>query len=117
MHQYGTLQIKVCYIYLSFLTDYTELLEEDKYVIIKESDVHNIFQKANLKALCAETHTWAQMHHLKDKHVTATVAVDNENYVRHIFWQADPSKALPAVTTTISLDIASARQTHTTSLS
>ena len=84
---------------------------------MKASDVHNIVQKVNLKALRGKTHTEALILHLKDKHVTATVAVDNENYVRHIFWQADPSKALPAVTTTISLDIASARQTHTTSLS
>ena len=61
-------------------------------VILKASDVHNIFQKANLKSMYGKTHTKALMLHLKDKHVTATVAVDQDNHVWYLFWQPDPSK-------------------------
>ena len=32
------------------------------------------------------------MLHLKDKHVTPTVAVDQDNHVRYLFWQPDLSK-------------------------
>uniref|UniRef100_M4B508 Uncharacterized protein n=1 Tax=Hyaloperonospora arabidopsidis (strain Emoy2) TaxID=559515 RepID=M4B508_HYAAE len=61
-------------------------------VILKASDVHNIVQKANLEALCGKTHTEALMLYLKDKHITATVAVDQDNHVRYLFWQPDLSK-------------------------
>ena len=46
---------------------------------------------ANLKALCGKTHTEALMEHLKNQEINATVAVDEDNHVRHLFWQPQHS--------------------------
>ena len=59
---------------------------------MKASGVHTIVRKDNLTDLCGKTHTETLMLHLKDKHATATVAVDQENHVRYLFWQPDLSK-------------------------
>ena len=60
-------------------------------VLIKASDVQNIVKKANLKALSGKTHTEALMEHLKNQEINATVAVDEDNHVRHLFWQPQHS--------------------------
>ena len=39
------------------------------------------------------------MEHLKNKRVRATVAVDEDNHVRHLIQQPDLSKDFPAVST------------------
>lgn len=60
-------------------------------VLIKASDVQNIVKRANLKALSGKTHTRALMEHLINQETNAKVAVDEDNHVRHLFWQPQHS--------------------------
>ena len=46
---------------------------------------------ANLKDLSGKTHTDALMEHLKNQEINATVVVDEDNHVRHLFWQPQHS--------------------------
>ena len=39
-----------------------------------------------MKALSGKSHTETLMQHMKDQNVTATVAVDEENHIRHLSW-------------------------------
>ena len=86
------IQLNVCCFYLWFCIGYTEPLEGDKCHFKSEWCSQHRPESEFLKALCGKTHTEALMLRLKNKHVTATVAVDQGNHVRYLFWQPDLSK-------------------------